>query len=358
MERLVIFGKGGIGKSTVACAVSASWATARKRVLHVGCDPKHDSTVALLDGRMIEAVVDKITDPRSATAADIVVRSHLGVDCVEAGGPGAGVGCGGRGISRMLEIFNEAGLLSPERYDVCLYDVLGDVVCGGFAAPLRRGVGEKIIIVASEELMALYAANNIARAVLHYATNGVALAGIVINLKDNDADRSMLERFARLLGTRVIAYIPRDPLVREAEYRRKTVIEYAPGAPITKLYRQLADELLAIDARSLPLPTPLSEEAFYDAARDRFHTSATPREPAQSPEMVAPRALLSSPARRDAEQRQREHLAARSQRYASELMAGARAVQKGLVPLDEALRRLRSAYPELAQHLSPADLVS
>ncbi|MEI8259232.1 MAG: AAA family ATPase, partial [Deltaproteobacteria bacterium] len=168
MERIVFFGKGGIGKSTTSTNVSASLAAMGQRVLHVGCDPKHDSTVALLGGQLLEPVVDKIQSTEGITPEDIVTRSALGIDCVEAGGPEAGVGCGGRGITRMMEIFNAAQLLTSNRYDVSVYDVLGDVVCGGFAAPLRKGIGEKVIIVASEEVMAMYAANNIAKAVCHY----------------------------------------------------------------------------------------------------------------------------------------------------------------------------------------------
>jgi nitrogenase iron protein NifH len=223
MERIVIFGKGGIGKSTISCGISASLAAGGKRVLHVGCDPKHDSTTALLRGKLIEPVIDRIEKVKGVKAEDIVVRSPLGVDCVEAGGPAAGVGCGGRGITRMLEIFNEAELLDESKYDLALYDVLGDVVCGGFAAPLRKGIGEKVVIVTSEELMALYAANNIARAVVHYANNGIALAGLVVNLKDPNADRKVVERFAERINTRILAWIPRDPLIREAEYNRTKI---------------------------------------------------------------------------------------------------------------------------------------
>ena len=286
MEKLVIFGKGGIGKSTLATSLSASLAAQGRRVLHVGCDPKHDSTAALLGGRMIEPVIDRIERVKGVTRDDIVTRSHLGVDCVEAGGPGAGVGCGGRGITRMLEIFREAALLKPGVYDVTLYDVLGDVVCGGFAAPLRRGVGEKVIIVASEELMALYAANNIAKAVVHYATNGIGLAGIVFNLKNNDTDRATLQRFAALLNARVLGYIPRDPLIREAEYRRKTVIEHAPASKVARRFAELARHVLELELAGQPLPTPLSERDFYELARQKFARAPARRR-------CSPRCLIS-----------------------------------------------------------------
>jgi len=145
----VIFGKGGIGKSTLACGLSASYAAMGQRVLDVGCDPKHDSTAPLLGGRMIEPVVGRLLQIRGATPEALVERSPLGIDCVEAGGPTAGVGCVGRGVSRMLELFDEGKLLEDGRYDVARYDVLGDVICGGFAAPLRKAVGELVVIVAS-----------------------------------------------------------------------------------------------------------------------------------------------------------------------------------------------------------------
>ena len=275
MERLVFFGKGGIGKSTTAANVSATLAGLGHRVLHVGCDPKHDSTVGLLGGQLLEPVVDKIKTLDGITPADIVVRSPLGIDCVEAGGPEAGVGCGGRGITRMMEIFKAAQLLAPERYTAAVYDVLGDVVCGGFAAPLRKDIGEKVVIVASEEVMAFYAANNIAKAVVHYADNGIHLAGIIINMRDNNEDRGPAERFARLIGSEILGFIPRDPLIREAEYRRVTVVEHAPASPIARVFRELTRKILEVDVRRLRVPTPLSEADFYDYTRRRFE--APPR---------------------------------------------------------------------------------
>jgi|GEM_PF-1319908 len=363
MERLVVFGKGGIGKSTISCGISASLAAKGQRVLHVGCDPKHDSTAALLRGRMIEPVVDRIEKIKGVAIEDIVVRSPIGIDCVEAGGPAAGVGCGGRGITRMLEIFNEAGLLEPGRYDTALYDVLGDVVCGGFAAPLRKGIGNKVVIVTSEELMALYAANNIARAVVHYANNGIALAGLVVNIKDQNADRGVVERFAERIGTQILAWIPRDPLIREAEYKRTTVIEMAPHAPISKTLRELADHLINLDITDTPLPTPFDEENFYNGARTRFRDitleelEAEERAAGRPPMIegeaeVAASSLTRGPALTAARERKEAELAA----YRKELRAGARAVTLGLVSADEAVRRLREAFPERAEQLHAREL--
>ncbi|PRP94280.1 nucleotide-binding protein [Enhygromyxa salina] len=374
MERIVIFGKGGIGKSTVACGISASLAAAGKRVLHVGCDPKHDSTAALLRGKLIEPVVDRIEKVKGVTAEDIVVRSPLGVDCVEAGGPTAGVGCGGRGITRMLEIFNEAELLDESKYDLALYDVLGDVVCGGFAAPLRKGIGEKVVIVTSEELMALYAANNIARAVVHYANNGIALAGLIVNLKDPEADRKVVERFAERINTRILAWIPRDPLVREAEYNRTTVVEAYPQAPISRVLRELAERIHDESVADRPLPTPMNEEEFHVGARARFRAdlehemmqtvAAEQAEAAaalagpkivEDGEVSVPLASLTRGDALAAAKAKREEQAAR---YAVELRAGSRAIRLGLIGAQEAVQRLRAAFPEHASKLGAEELTA
>jgi nitrogenase iron protein NifH len=391
MERVVIFGKGGIGKSTISCGISASLAAAGKRVLHVGCDPKHDSTTALLRGKLIEPVIDRIEKIKGVKADDIVVRSPLGVDCVEAGGPAAGVGCGGRGITRMLEIFNEAELLDESKYDVALYDVLGDVVCGGFAAPLRRGIGEKVLIVTSEELMALYAANNIARAVVHYANNGIALAGLVVNLKDPGADRKVVERFAERINTRILAWIPRDPLIREAEYNRTTVVEAFPQAPSSLTLRALAERIYGESVTDRPLPTPMNEEQFHVGARARFRldleqevAEAVALEQAQAEAVLALRrrpepepsrgeAVLRPPKivedgevsvraasllRGDAVAAAMAKREAEAARFATELRAGARAARLGLISADEAVSRLRAAFPEHARELGTQELLA
>ncbi len=286
MHKIAIFGKGGIGKSTLSANLAVVFARQGRRVLLVGCDPKHDTTVAVTEGKPIPTVVEQsMFMGGRGNLARLVVTGRHGIDCVEAGGPEPGIGCAGRGVSRMIEVLEEAGGLKDDRYDIILFDVLGDVVCGGFAAPLRKGLADRVCIVMSEELMALYAANNIARAVRNYTSNGVRLVGMVANLRDPGADRESVERFATLIGTRVLTFLPRTTVVRQAEYKRLTVVEHAPEAEITQQIEALAAELLRIEPDSTPAPTPLSDERFHQLSRQAFVEPEPQRQ--EEPAMVA-----------------------------------------------------------------------
>jgi nitrogenase iron protein NifH len=241
-----------------------------------------------------------------------------------------------------------------------------------FAAPLRKGIGEKVVIVASEEVMALYAANNIAKAVCHYAANGIVLAGMIVNLRDNQEDRTPVERFAKLINTDILGYVPRDPLIREAEYRRQAVVEYAPHSPIAKVFRELAQKIMAIDPASCALPTPLTETLFHEYTRCKFDVpargAAAPpvvptiaREPEEPDDgLVAPTQLLGPRVqeKRAAAQAAQESESARRAAFAADMLAGMRAVRLGRVRPGEALRRLRTHYPAEAANLIEADLVS
>ncbi|MFA5141326.1 MAG: AAA family ATPase [Elusimicrobiota bacterium] len=270
MERLVFFGKGGIGKSTIAANLSALYALAGRRVLHVGCDPKHDSTMALAPNGYVSTFVEQALREGRSGAEVRPAAGRFGVDLFEAGGPEPGVGCAGRGISLMLENFKETRLLEKGRYDIVIFDILGDVVCGGFATPLRQGFGQKVFIVVSEELMSLYAANNIAKAVRHYGPNGVVLGGLVANLRDPKADREPLERFARIIRTSIVAYIPRDEAVRKAEFLRKTVVAHAPRARATLALASLSKKILRLKPGKLPKPTPMDDREFYRLSFSEF----------------------------------------------------------------------------------------
>ena len=263
MKKIAFYGKGGIGKSTTAANVSAAFAQMGRRVCQIGCDPKNDSTRLLL-GRIAPSTILDLEREKKGTAltlADLVHEGFSDIRCIEAGGPDPGVGCAGRGIIVALEWLK--ALHAFDNLDVVLYDVLGDVVCGGFAVPIREGYAEEIYIVSSGELMSLYAANNIAKGVQRFAARGaVKLGGIIGNGRDVLNEQELLEAFAARLGTQLIAYIPRSRAVHEAEIHRQTLIAYAPKSEQAQYYVRLAQ---AIDTnKMLTVPTPMEFEELED----------------------------------------------------------------------------------------------
>ena len=281
MHRIAFYGKGGIGKSTIATSASLALARRGMRVLHVGCDPKHDSSLALVqDPARFKTVVDQIFDGADdLEPEDLIMPGIEGIHCVESGGPQAGRGCGGRAVSRSFELFEEIELVDEERYDATVYDVLGDVVCGGFAAPMRKSAGTKVVVVLSEELMAAYAANRIAAACALFARNGITLAGLVVNLKSNQADLEPIRRFADAIGTRVLGVLPRDPLVCEGELYRKCIVEYAPRSPVAVGIEAVIDAVLALDTGTVAPPSPLPDTDVRRVMRGFQLTTAPPPPP-------------------------------------------------------------------------------
>ena len=270
MERIALFGKGGGGKSTIAANLSYLYAKSGLRVLHVGCDPKRDSTLRLLGRRARTSIADMAfpADPLGA-----IERSSDGIDCVETGGPTPGLGCAGRGIIMAMEHFERKRLLEDGRDDVVVFDVLGDLVCGGFAAPLRHGFVRKVAVVVSDEPMSLFAANNLARMVRTYAGSGAAFAGLIGNCRYDDGNaQGVLKAFAARLKTSLLAGFGAEPLVREAERAGQTVSRFAPQAPVSKDFARLAQKLRGLDPAALPLPEPLD-----DAALDMFLQDGEPR---------------------------------------------------------------------------------
>lgn len=263
MQKLAIYGKGGIGKSTIAANISMNYARDGKRVLHVGCDPKHDSTLTLSDQRRPTTIAECLLTNRDyvAEADEFVVRGKLGIDLVESGGPEPGIGCAGRGIARMFDIFEDLDIFSRD-YRLAIFDVLGDVVCGGFAAPMRQGYADTIIIVLSEEIMSIYAANNISRAIRRFKRNGVRLAGLIVNRRDNAVPLTEVEAFAESIGTSILQVIPRDPIIREAELKRMTVSEYAPESGIAALFSELSRRLESLEPGELIVPEPMDDETL------------------------------------------------------------------------------------------------
>ena len=265
MRKVAIYGKGGIGKSTTTQNTVAGLAEMGKKVMVVGCDPKADSTRLLLGGLHQETVLDTLREEGEDVALeDIRKFGYKNVVCVESGGPEPGVGCAGRGIITSINLLEQLGAYAPaESLDYVFYDVLGDVVCGGFAMPIRDGKAEEIYIVCSGEMMAMYAANNIAKGILKYATSGkVRLAGLICNARKTDKEFELVSALAAKLGTQMIHFVPRDNQVQRAEMRRMTVIEYSPEHPQAQEYRTLAEKIL--NNKMLVVPTPLEMEELED----------------------------------------------------------------------------------------------
>src|SRR5574344_89155 len=252
-RKIAIYGKGGIGKSTTTQNTVAGLVEMGKNVIVVGCDPKADSTRLLLGGLAQKTVLDTLRDEGEDIELDLVLKNGFkGIRCVESGGPEPGVGCAGRGIITSIGLLERLGAYT-EDLDYVFYDVLGDVVCGGFAMPIREGKAQEIYIVASGEMMALYAANNIAKGIARYAVNGkVRLGGIICNSRMVDREVELLKAFAKELNTQLIYYIPRDNIVQQAEIRRKTVIEYKPESGQAGEYRNLAKAIDENELLSMP----------------------------------------------------------------------------------------------------------
>lgn len=243
MLKLAIYGKGGIGKSTVTGNLAAAFAVMGKRVIQIGCDPKADSTINLLGGEPLLPVMDFMRDyDREPERLEEISRVGFGgVLCIETGGPTPGLGCAGRGIVTTFQLLEDLKLFERYQPDVVLYDVLGDVVCGGFAAPIREGYASKVLIVTSGEKMALYAAGNIARAVKNFEDRSYArVYGVILNRRNVEQEREKVEVFARQAGLPVVGEIPRSDEIIRCEDMGMTAIEGAPDAPVSHQFFQLA----------------------------------------------------------------------------------------------------------------------
>lgn len=246
MLKIAVYGKGGIGKSTMTSNLSAAFAYLGKKVIQIGCDPKADSTLNLLEGQLLEPVMHYLRehDDDPQTIEEISQIGYGGVLCIETGGPTPGLGCAGRGIIATFDLLEDLGLFEAYQPDVVLYDVLGDVVCGGFAAPIREGYADQVLIVTSGEKMALYAANNIWTAVKNFADRSYAeVRGIILNRRNVPGEEEKVKAFAAKRGLSIIGDIPRSDDINRFEEEGKTVIEGNPDLPISRTFIQLAQTL-------------------------------------------------------------------------------------------------------------------
>lgn len=247
MLKLAIYGKGGIGKSTTTSNLAAAFAVLGKKVIQIGCDPKADSTINLLNGHPVKPVMNYLReyDKEPETIEEIAKEGFGGVLCIETGGPTPGLGCAGRGIITTFSLLEDLELFEKYQPDVVLYDVLGDVVCGGFAAPIREGYASKILIVTSGEKMALYAANNIQTAVKNFEDRGYAtVRGIILNRRNVENEKEKVSKFAKENQLEIVADIPRSSDIIRYEDMGKTVVEGDPNLPISQTYMELAKLLL------------------------------------------------------------------------------------------------------------------
>jgi nitrogenase iron protein NifH len=262
MRKIAIYGKGGIGKSTTTQNTVSGLAEMGRKVMVVGCDPKADSTRLLLGGLSQKTVLDTLrAEGEDVDLEDIRKTGFQGVVCVESGGPEPGVGCAGRGIITSINLLEQLGAYADsEKLDYAFYDVLGDVVCGGFAMPIREGKAQEIYIVVSGEMMAMYAANNICKGIVKFAEGGgVRLGGLICNSRNVDYEQDMIEAFADVLGTQMIHFVPRDNIVQRAEINRKTVIEFDPAHAQAEEYRTLAKKIEENKMHVIPKPISTDE---------------------------------------------------------------------------------------------------
>lgn len=265
IKNIAIYGKGGIGKSTTSSNISAALSEQGYKVMQIGCDPKSDSTNTLRGGKSIPTILDTLRSGKRVETAEIVHEGFNGILCVEAGGPEPGVGCAGRGIITAIELLKQRKVFEEYSPDVVIYDVLGDVVCGGFAMPIREGVAEQVYTVSSSDFMALYAANNLFKGIKKYSNNGGALfSGIIANSSNLPVQKEIVEDFSKKTKTTIAEFVPRSLTVTKCELRGKTVIEGSPDSEQANIYRKLASSI--INNGHSYIPSPLDSDTLKDWA--------------------------------------------------------------------------------------------
>jgi nitrogenase iron protein NifH len=259
-KQIAIYGKGGIGKSTTASNISAALAKAGYRVMQFGCDPKSDSTNTLRGGKYIPTVLDTLREKRTVKPEEVIYEGFGGVYCVESGGPAPGVGCAGRGIITAVQLLKQLRVFDDLELDIVLYDVLGDVVCGGFAMPIREGIAEHVFTVSSSDFMAIYAANNLFKGIAKYSNAGGALlGGLIANSVNAPYAVEILDDFVAKTHTQIVGYIPRSVTVTQSELLGKTTIEAFPGSDQAKIYTKLAQTIASHTESKAPSPLEIKD---------------------------------------------------------------------------------------------------
>lgn len=255
VKQIAIYGKGGIGKSTTSSNISAALSVGGLKVLQFGCDPKADSTNTLRGGQFVPTVLDTLRSGKRVATEDIVHVGFNGILCVEAGGPEPGVGCAGRGIITAIELIKQRNILEEYKPDVIVYDILGDVVCGGFAMPIREGIAEQVYTVSSSDFMAVYAANNLFKGIKKYSTNGGALfSGVIANSINLTLHKDIITDFAEKTKATIAEFVPRSLVVTKSELQGKTVIEAEPRSAQADIYRKLAMRIYENGHAYVPSP--------------------------------------------------------------------------------------------------------
>jgi nitrogenase iron protein NifH len=260
IKQIAIYGKGGIGKSTTTSNLSAALSKLGYKVMQFGCDPKSDSTNTLRGGQYIPTVLDTLREKSSVRASEVIFEGFNRIFCVEAGGPAPGVGCAGRGIITAVQLFKQQRVFEDLDLDFVIYDVLGDVVCGGFAMPIREGIAEHVFTVSSSDFMSIYASNNLFKGIAKYSNSGGALlGGVIANSINQPYSRDIVDDFVLHTKTQVVEYVPRSVTVTKAELQGKTTIEAFPDSAQAKIYTRLAERIAAHEISKTPEPLGVQE---------------------------------------------------------------------------------------------------